>query len=433
MIQFLKELYTSEQSCVFLYEIQDDGKIIVKYSNPLNCAVVGMPDHYQDKDLFELLPRHHAVMIQARIMEVYEKQSVCQFILSALNGEKIYWKAILVPIHIGKTALVCGSACRMTDSFHPLGNAFINRGIFLEGDNSEDVTFMLQDRGEAGWFCTDINKRGQTVMDATREEICEKELSAIQQLEKEAVRWLIEQAADCIEKGQLTRNTIRHDFGGREMHWEITLVPIILDGIPSIYGRARDITARVQRRREREELLAEYQFIFRTTTSGVCFLRCCKSGEIEVERANDSFYRMMDGYQIGEEDTAVVLRKVFTSRQPITRQICITRGNTDYFYQICAVPIVRDGGKTLKLLLTCEESAPPVKLDGQIAAGLTKREKEILRLVIGGDKNRFIAYRLSVTEGTVKKMLSNIYRKLSVSSRAELIRLYLGRAGQDDK
>jgi DNA-binding NarL/FixJ family response regulator len=56
------------------------------------------------------------------------------------------------------------------------------------------------------------------------------------------------------------------------------------------------------------------------------------------------------------------------------------------------------------------------------AAGLTRRELEILRLVAEGHSNASLAKMLWVTEQTVKFHLSNVYRKLDVSNRTEASR-----------
>jgi DNA-binding NarL/FixJ family response regulator len=53
---------------------------------------------------------------------------------------------------------------------------------------------------------------------------------------------------------------------------------------------------------------------------------------------------------------------------------------------------------------------------------LTRREREILRLVADGYSNAQLAQILWVTEQTVKFHLSNIYRKLNVSNRTEASR-----------
>jgi len=58
-------------------------------------------------------------------------------------------------------------------------------------------------------------------------------------------------------------------------------------------------------------------------------------------------------------------------------------------------------------------------LTGQRPAGtLTDREVEVLRLVSTGLTNRGIADRLSLSEKTVARHLSNIFGKLGLSSRA---------------
>jgi DNA-binding CsgD family transcriptional regulator len=51
----------------------------------------------------------------------------------------------------------------------------------------------------------------------------------------------------------------------------------------------------------------------------------------------------------------------------------------------------------------------------------TKREKEIIKLLLQGLSNKQIAFSLSIQKGTVEYHLTNIYAKLSVSSRAEAI------------
>jgi DNA-binding NarL/FixJ family response regulator len=52
---------------------------------------------------------------------------------------------------------------------------------------------------------------------------------------------------------------------------------------------------------------------------------------------------------------------------------------------------------------------------------LTMREKEVLSLIAKGYDNLRIAENLTITEGTVKNHVSNIYDKIGVSSRAEAV------------
>jgi DNA-binding NarL/FixJ family response regulator len=72
-----------------------------------------------------------------------------------------------------------------------------------------------------------------------------------------------------------------------------------------------------------------------------------------------------------------------------------------------------------------ETAADPARTsagNGYLAAGLTKRELQILRLVAEGHSNAQLARTLWVTEQTIKFHLSNIYRKLDVANRTEASR-----------
>jgi len=59
--------------------------------------------------------------------------------------------------------------------------------------------------------------------------------------------------------------------------------------------------------------------------------------------------------------------------------------------------------------------------DVLIQKGLSNREAEVAELVTQGLSNKEVANQLFVTEKTVKFHLTNIYKKMSVKSRAQLI------------
>lgn len=64
----------------------------------------------------------------------------------------------------------------------------------------------------------------------------------------------------------------------------------------------------------------------------------------------------------------------------------------------------------------------------RLSALLTARELEIVQLVVAGVSNKEIAFQLHVSDGTAKVHLNNIFRKLEVSSRIELLGLAFGLA-----
>jgi DNA-binding CsgD family transcriptional regulator len=74
-----------------------------------------------------------------------------------------------------------------------------------------------------------------------------------------------------------------------------------------------------------------------------------------------------------------------------------------------------------------EDRHPEVKARARISDKLTHRESDIIELVLQGHSSESIGLRLGVATGTVKVHRRNIYRKLGISSQAQLMSLYLGR------
>jgi two-component system nitrate/nitrite response regulator NarL len=54
-------------------------------------------------------------------------------------------------------------------------------------------------------------------------------------------------------------------------------------------------------------------------------------------------------------------------------------------------------------------------------SALTPREKEIVRLIVGGASNKQVASVLDISERTVKGHLSNVFQKLGVTDRLKLV------------
>ncbi|MBA2349238.1 MAG: hypothetical protein H0V81_13195 [Solirubrobacterales bacterium] len=79
-------------------------------------------------------------------------------------------------------------------------------------------------------------------------------------------------------------------------------------------------------------------------------------------------------------------------------------------------------------------------LAGQRRAGtsridtlLTRREREVIDLLVSGATNAVVAHQLVVSEGTVKSHLKRILRKLHVTNRAEAVAKYLHILRLDDE
>jgi DNA-binding NarL/FixJ family response regulator len=76
----------------------------------------------------------------------------------------------------------------------------------------------------------------------------------------------------------------------------------------------------------------------------------------------------------------------------------------------------------LHLLLSSLKKAAPIKAATSTGLNLlATRETEVANLVALGLPNKEIALKLNITEHTVSNYLFNIYNKLGISSRVELV------------
>jgi two-component system CheB/CheR fusion protein len=65
-------------------------------------------------------------------------------------------------------------------------------------------------------------------------------------------------------------------------------------------------------------------------------------------------------------------------------------------------------------------------------AGLTKREREVMDLVVDGTANKDIAARLRINQRTVETHRATVMKKMGASSLSELVRLELAARAKDD-
>jgi DNA-binding CsgD family transcriptional regulator/signal transduction histidine kinase len=78
-------------------------------------------------------------------------------------------------------------------------------------------------------------------------------------------------------------------------------------------------------------------------------------------------------------------------------------------------------GSALSITLPLDPPAEPDALDDTVE--LSDRERDVLRLVATGARNRAIAEQLGISDNTVKFHVSNLLRKAGATNRAELAAL----------
>ncbi len=103
-----------------------------------------------------------------------------------------------------------------------------------------------------------------------------------------------------------------------------------------------------------------------------------------------------NGYVLKDSDIGLLKKAIMS----------IYREEVDIFIQPDLIPMYNMG------LINREENS-------QTLDGLTKREIEVLKLITEGLFNKEIAYKLNISERTVKNHVSNIFKKINASDRTQ--------------
>jgi len=83
-----------------------------------------------------------------------------------------------------------------------------------------------------------------------------------------------------------------------------------------------------------------------------------------------------------------------------------------------------------KLAAACKsmlEEVSPKKLSSYLTVGLSKRMKDTLQHLLAGDSEKEVAAKLGLSQHTIHIHVKNLYKRLAVCSRAELMAKCLGK------
>lgn len=129
-------------------------------------------------------------------------------------------------------------------------------------------------------------------------------------------------------------------------------------------------------------------------------------------------------------EVPAIVRKMFGAiaggalEETIPGRVCFTRETGEPPRRCTFSFVFREEPSPLVSVFLLEETASST-LDTDAVRQryrLTRRETDLLRLVVDGTKNLEISRNLGITEQTVKDHLSNLYRKVGVRNRFALAR-----------
>lgn len=200
----------------------------------------------------------------------------------------------------------------------------------------------------------------------------------------------------------------------------ITLVladdhPIVLDGLAQLFQVEPDIevVARCTTGKDALEAVRKHRpdalilCLCMPGMDGLAVLREMKKAKLPTRVV--LFTSAIDEYQAIEAIRLGVCGVVLKEMAPSLLVRCIRKVHAGEQWLE-----KRSFGRVLGALLQREAA------NREVAEMLTLREIEVVRMVASGQRNKQIADRLAISEGTVKTHLHNIYKKLGLSGRIAL-------------
>jgi DNA-binding NarL/FixJ family response regulator len=188
----------------------------------------------------------------------------------------------------------------------------------------------------------------------------------------------------------------------------------------------------------------EVEVVGKTNTGEEAVILACQEEPdvitMQVDRtlnqARNTLKQIREGYSSSSSGPKVIILTMFEDPQ-ILREI-LDLGANAYIHKsasveelFAAVRAATHDTAGEHVLVALPKGALELSEDGQGKDGWgkdgsgstpSKRELEILLLVARGMRNQEIASRLGISEGTVKRHLSNIYPKMGVGTRGEAVR-----------
>jgi DNA-binding CsgD family transcriptional regulator len=104
----------------------------------------------------------------------------------------------------------------------------------------------------------------------------------------------------------------------------------------------------------------------------------------------------------------------------------LSRGGIKLSLRFISEPLSAEGGF---VLMKCERE--PIDAEHLASLPLTRREREVLTLVMGGKTNADIAMLLTISPRTVQKHLEHVFQKLGVETRTAAAMCALAAAGEN--
>ena len=241
------------------------------------------------------------------------------------------------------------------------------------------------------------------------------------------VRFIEHAADECLKYGYYATDIVSKIINGQTCYFKLTFTPLTQEGITTILCYVLDCTNDMLISNHFNECNQITDFLFYTSSNACCLYDMQDETNPLVLRKNMpmSNFEQLHSPEVIQKMILDKYNIVSFYKIPLSFLVSLKRTDDmqDCHYQMYMVPFLKDCH--IHRLFLSIKKLDKLEIQMQhVDVHLTKRETEVLSYVVNGNKNSYIAARLGISEGTVKRTLSNAYSKLNVTSRTELMKYY---------
>ena len=233
---------------------------------------------------------------------------------------------------------------------------------------------------------------------------------------------LAQYARLCLRQCKPIFYQMRFDYQGRERYWRVRFTLFFGKTRISALCVVREITQRVLQCKRIEELEQAYERFF-AYDDGWLYPSCSRNrtaGFTSKSATNDSAHSS-SGISVRGSRWAGTMANSLTERHPDRDHAGAREKGV-----LQAVRTAPDRGRGRSSASSSRRRRPPAPSTMRRRHAPADRPRSRgVGAGGGGNTNRYIAHKLAVKEGTIKRIVSNGYRKLGIASRAELVRYVL--------
>lgn len=395
---------------IFTFKMNKDQNLIIMSSNNTNSKLYGWPENFIGKSLYEVMEKEHADRWHTRYAD-WKRSGLISYI-AYFNDQSVAWETTIEVINdtlfgIGRKVEEKQLNVLPFEQYEFFNHYYIQQDefvIFTLSVNHDSFKiasidcnfpfdlscFLGKDIGDITFFCSNI-------------------------LDTKVYK-------KCLRTNKVVHYVEQLVINDSVLFFDIYLFP---------YERCNKIMVYAKKigeesyRKIQKNISHIYGIYPESDYFGVCEINYEEKENPYVIGCNQYFKKLID-------ESALKLSYIINNN---AFQTCVSNlskasgvliyeddQNGSKKFQIDVTHLSEIGNMVFMVMLCPIELEQSQNLN-ELMSVLSPREQEVLTYVIKGLTNRYIANKLNITEGTVKKTIYNAYKKLGICSRIELINL----------